>query len=121
MNSCNFTGRFTSNPELKTTKSGTTVCSFTLAVDRPFASKDGDKVDFIDFVAWRQNAEFIGKYFTKGRIIAVTGSLQTRSYEDKNGNRRKAVEVVVDHADFCDSTPTGDFAVIEDDGGELPF
>jgi len=126
MNSVNITGRFVADPEVKTTQAGTSVCSFTVAVDRRYTSKESEqKADFIDCVAWRQTAEFIGRYFTKGRMIAITGSLQTRLFDDKSGNRRKAVEVLVDRADFCDSKPTGsqeEWKVIEDeDVGELPF
>ena len=80
------------------------VASFTIAVERSYA-KAGEQrqADFIDCVAWRQSAEAITKYFQKGSMIAVTGSVQTRNYEDKNGNKRKAVEVIVDSASFCGS------------------
>ena len=93
-------GRLTADPELKQTQSGTSVTSFTLAIDRPGTR---DKTDFINFVAWRQTAEFICKYFRKGHKIALTGYLTSRQYEDKNGNRRTAFEVVVDHAEFVES------------------
>ena len=102
-------GRFTDHPELKYTPDNTAVCSFTLAVPRPHSK---DKTDFINFEAWRNTAEFISKYFQKGSMIAVTGSIQTRNYEDKNGNKRTAVEVLVDQASFCGSkaeTGTGNF------------
>jgi len=126
MNSVNITGRFVADPEVKTTQAGTSVCSFTVAVDRRYTSKESEqKADFIDCVAWRQTAEFIGRYFSKGRMVAISGSLQTRLYDDKSGNRRKAEEVVVDHADFCDGKPeskTNDWAVLDDDDeGGLPF
>ena len=98
MNACKFTGRFTANPELKTTQSGITVCSFSLAIKRP---KVKDTTDFINFVAWRGTAEFISKYFKKGDPIEVSGALQSRQYEDKDGNKRVAFEVVVDDAQFC--------------------
>lgn len=97
MNSINITGRVTNDIELKTTQSGTSVCSFTVAVDRPAVK---DKTDFIDCVAWRQKAEFLSKYFAKGDGIEITGVLTTRNYEDKNGNKRKAVEVVCDQVSF---------------------
>lgn len=97
MNSINITGRVTNDIELKTTQQGTSVCSFTVAVDRPAVK---DKTDFIDCVAWRQKAEFLSKYFAKGDGIEITGVLTTRNYEDKNGNKRKAVEVVCDQVSF---------------------
>ena len=98
-------GRLTANPELKQTQSGTNVTSFTLAIDRPGTR---DKTDFINFVAWRQTAEFICKYFRKGHKIALTGYLTSRQYEDKNGNKRTAFEVVVDHAEFVESKKSSD-------------
>lgn len=98
-------GRLAKDPELKTTPSGTSVCSFTLAVDRSY-SKDGNRqTDWIDCVAWRHTAEFICKYFSKGQQMAVSGSIQTRNYEDHNGNKRKAVEVNVTQVDFCGGKP----------------
>ena len=99
LNDVNLQGRFCREPELKTTTSGTSVCSFTLAVDRDY-SKEEKQVDFINCVAWRQTAEFISRYFNKGSMILVQGSLQTRSYE-KDGQKREVVEVVVDKAHFC--------------------
>ena len=97
-------GRLTADPELKQTPNGVSVCSFSIACDRPFSSKSGEKqTDFINIVAWRQNAEFVSRYFSKGRLIGIDGSIQTRNYEDKNGNRRTAVEVVADRAFFVDS------------------
>ena len=92
-------GRMTDDPELKHTQSGVAVTSFTLAVDR--YSKEERKTDWVDVVAWRQTAEFICKYFTKGKMMAVTGSIQTRSYEDKQGSKRKAVEIVAKEVSFC--------------------
>lgn len=94
-------GRLTADPELKHTPSGVAVTSFTLAVDR--YAKEERKTDWVDVVAWRQTAEFICKYFTKGQMIAVTGSIQTRSYEDKQSNKRKAVEIVAKEVSFCGS------------------
>ena len=92
-------GRICHKPELKNTQSGVEVLSFTIAVERKFSKKGEEReTDFIDCQAWRQTAVFISTYFDKGSMIAVTGSLQTRNYEDKNGNKRKAVEVVVDNA-----------------------
>ena len=97
-------GRLTADPELKQTPNGISVVSFSLAVDRNFASKGAERqTDFINCVAWRQTAEFISRYFAKGRLMAVEGSLQVRNYVDKNENKRQAVEVVVDQAYFADS------------------
>lgn len=94
-------GRITKDIELKTTPSGLSVTSFSIAVDRRVKSKDGEKVtDFIDCVAWRQTADFISRFFGKGKLILLEGELQTRTYTDKNGNNRKAVEVIVDRASF---------------------
>lgn len=95
-------GRLVADPEIRTTGSGVSVTSFTVAVDRRFANKDEEKqADFIDIVAWRQTADFVCKYFRKGSMIAVQGSIQTRTYEDKDGNKRKAVEIVADNVSFC--------------------
>ena len=97
-------GRLTADPELKQTPNGISVTSFSLAVDRNFTSRGAERqTDFINCVAWRQTAEFISRYFAKGRMIAVEGSLQVRNYVDKNENKRQAVEVVVDQAYFADS------------------
>lgn len=102
-------GRLTADPEHKQTPSGVSVTSFSVAVDRNFSGKDGTRqTDFINIVAWRQTADFICKYFSKGRMIALEGSLQSRNYEDKNGNKRTAFEVVVDQAYFADSKQSGD-------------
>lgn len=100
MNHGSYVGRLTADPELKQTQNRIGVCSFTLAIDRPGTR---DKTDFINFVAWRQTAEFICKYFRKGQKIALTGYLTSRQYEDKNGNQRTAFEVVVDRAEFVES------------------
>ena len=97
-------GRLTADPELKQTPNGISVTSFSLAVDRNFTSRGAERqTDFINCVAWRQTAEFISRYFAKGRMMAVEGSLQVRIYVDKNENKRQAVEVVVDQAYFADS------------------
>jgi single-strand DNA-binding protein len=97
-------GRLTRDPELRRTNSGTSVASFTVAVDRDFAQDGQDKeTDFIDCVAWRQTGEFVSKYFAKGRMIAVSGRLQIRSWTDKDSNKRRSAEIVVDHAYFADS------------------
>ena len=101
-------GRLTADPELKQTQSGIAVVTFTLAVNRRFQSRTTDganaqQADFISVVAWRQTAEFISKYFKKGSALCVTGSIQTRSWQDQQGQRRYATEVVVDEAMFVDS------------------
>ena len=95
-------GRLTRDPELRRTQSGTAVTSFSLAVDRDFKSQSGEKeTDFIDVVAWRATAEFVAKYFTKGRLAAVTGRLQFREWTDKDGKKRRNAEILVDHIYFC--------------------
>ncbi len=97
-------GRLVADPELRTTGSGISVTSFTVAVDRGYVRQGEERqADFIDIVAWRQTAEFVCKYFRKGSMIAVQGSIQTRMYEDKNGSKRKAVEIVADNVSFCGS------------------
>jgi single-strand DNA-binding protein len=95
-------GRLVYEPELKTTPSGINVCSFRIACDRSFARQGEErKSDFIDVTAWRQTAEFVCKYFQKGSMIAIEGSLQTRQYQDKNGNNRTATEVLALQVSFC--------------------
>ena len=97
-------GRLTADPELKQTPNGVSVCSFSIACDRAFSGRNGERqTDFINIVTWRQQAEFVSKYFSKGRLIGIDGSIQTRNYEDKNGNKRTAVEVVAYRAFFVDS------------------
>ena len=140
-------GRLTRDPELRRTGSGTAVASFTLAVDRDFSPKDGGEreTDFIDCVAWRQTGEFVSKYFQKGRMAVVSGRLQIRSWNDKDGNKRRTAEIVADNVYFGDSkrddqsassfgaapasygtysapaTPASDFAMLDDDDAQLPF
>ena len=98
-------GRLTRDPELRRTGSGIAVASFTVAVDRDFGGRDGGEkeTDFIDCVAWRQTGEFVSKYFTKGRMIVVSGRLQIRSWTDKEGNKRRTAEVVAENCYFGDS------------------
>ena len=104
LNNAVIMGRLVADPELRTTGSGISVSSFTVAVDRRFNRQGEDRqADFIDIIAWRQTAEFVCKYFRKGSMIAVQGYIQTRMYEDKNGNKRKAVEIVADNVSFCGS------------------
>lgn len=112
-------GRLVADPELRTTGNGTNVCSFRIACDRNFVQNGQERqADFIDVVAWRQSAEFICKYFQKGSLIAVEGSLQSRQYQDKNGNKRTAVEVVARQINFAGGKKPGGQPV--DDGGEAP-
>jgi single-strand DNA-binding protein len=104
MNLIILKGRLTKDIELKTTTNGTPVAAFSLAVDRNYTPKGQEKqTDFINCVAWRNTAEFISKWFSKGSAMLVRGELQARNYEDKNGNKRTAFEVIVDTAEFCES------------------
>ena len=132
-------GRLTRDPELRRTQNGTAVTSFTLAVDRDFKNADGTKeTDFIDCVVWRQTAEFVSKYFTKGRMAVVEGRLQIRDWQDKDGNKRRNAGVIADNVYFGDSRSDNapgsyqaakasvnvdaeDFAEVEDDDSDLPF
>ena len=132
-------GRLVADPELRHTQQGTAVASFRMAVDRDFKSKDpgASNTDFINIVAWRNTAEFVSRYFTKGRMAVVEGRLQMRDYTDKCGNKRTVAEVVANNVYFGDSkrdsesganasydgVPDGppDFDELEDDDGELPF
>ena len=142
-------GRLVKDPELRRTQSGTAVTSFRIAVDRDFKSQDGSKqADFFDVVAWRNTAEFVSKYFTKGRMAVVEGRLQIRDWTDREGGKRRSAEVVADNVYFGDSkrdaasdggyapaysAPAGrapmmapsdghsDFAEIGEEDGELPF
>jgi len=101
-------GRLTKDPELKMTQNQTNFCNFIIAVDRRFKDANGQRqADFIACVAWRQTAEFVAKYFKKGSKIAVVGSIQTRTYEDQNGQKRLVTEVIVDEAEFVESKANG--------------
>ena len=133
-------GRLTRDPELSRTQRGTAVTSFTLAVDRDFKGQDGQKeTDFVDVVSWRSTAEFVSKYFSKGRMAVVEGRLQIRDWTDKEGNKRRSAQIVSDNIYFGDSKRDGgdkshyagdpvdvypsksDFAEISAEDGELPF
>lgn len=97
-------GRLTADPELRTTPNGISVTSFSVAVDRSYQRAGEERqTDFINVVAWRNTAEFVSRYFRKGSMIAVQGSIQTRNYEDRNGNKRTAFEIVADNVSFCGS------------------
>lgn len=130
MNIAIIMGRLTADPELRTTQSGISVCSFTIAVDRYRKDKES-KADFIRCVAWRQSAEFISRYFSKGKMIAIEGSIQVDNYTDKDGNKRQQTNVIVNKAHFCGDKSGGsgtaqpggsldDFEEIISDG-EPPF
>ena len=102
-------GRLTRDPELRRTGSGVAVASFTLAVDRDYAAQGAEKeTDFVDIVAWRSTAEFVSKYFSKGRMAVVSGRLQIRNWQDKEGNKRRSAEVVADNVYFGDSKRDSD-------------
>ena len=129
LNSVIIMGRLTRDPEMRHTQNGTAVASLTLACDRDFKPKNGEKeTDFIDVVVWGKTAEFAANYFTKGRMVIVEGRLQVRGWQDKDGNKRKSTEVVADRMYFGDSkqegkkqtAPSDDFEEIEDDG-DIPF
>ena len=141
INTVALTGRLTYEPELRTTPSGVSVIRFQVACDRNYQTQGQERqADFIDCLAWRQTAEFISRYFHKGDMIGVEGSIQTSNYTDKNGNKRKQVEVLVKDSSFCESKqqsnsnpnlnvapPTyasadnSDFEEIVDDDDDLPF
>lgn len=122
-------GRLCADPELRRTNSGTPVTSFTLAVDRDFKSQSGEKeADFVPVIAWRNTAEFVSKYFTKGRMAVVEGRLQMRNWKDKDGNKRTTAEVVVENVYFGDtkredsrSQAEPEYAEIQEEDGDLPF
>ncbi len=99
-------GRLTRDPELRNTQTGIPVCSFSIACDRNFKNANGEReTDFFDCVAWRQTAEFVSRHFTKGRMAVVEGRLQNRDWTDKEGNKRRTTELIVDNAYFGDSSP----------------
>lgn len=100
MNNCQFVGRLTADPELRRTQDGTAVCSYSLAVKRPMTK---DATDFLDFVTWRQGAEYLTQYGHKGDIVAVSGALQARDWTDKNGNKRRAFEIVTTSVELLSS------------------
>lgn len=109
-----LTGRLTADPELKTTPNGVNVCSFSIAVDRRYNAGEEKQTDFINIVTWRGTAEFVSKYFQKGKLIGIEGSIQTRRYQDKDGNNRTAFEVVANNVQFIESKGNGDNSPAED-------
>lgn len=136
MNKVELVGRLTKDPEVKLTSSQTQFCNFTIAVDRRFKDANGQRqADFINCVAWKQTAVFIQKYFRKGSRIGICGSIQTRSYDDNNGQRHFVTEVLVEETEFVESNssqtqdsgsgyvedPVQTEAVGESVSGELPF
>ena len=144
LNTAIIMGRLTADPELRKTTSGLSVTSFTVAVERNYKSGEERQADFINVVAWRGTAAFVSTYFKKGQMIAVQGSIQTRNNEDKNGNKRTAVEIVADNVSFCgskaesgntygaarqesapavsyQSADAGSFSVLPDDNQGFPF
>ena len=147
LNHITIMGRLVRDPELRRTGSGIAVTSFTLAVDRHYKSTSGEKeTDFIECVAWRNTGEFVGKYFTKGRMAVVSGKLQIRGWTDKDGNKRRTAEVLAENVYFADSKsasndnhaqtggfvppaypapnyapPASDFAPLDDEDAQLPF
>lgn len=129
LNTAAIMGRLTADPELRQTQSGNPVTSFTVAVSRSFVKQGQEReTDFINVVAWRKTAEFVCRYFRKGNMIAVNGSIQTRKYQDREGNNRTAFEIVADNVHFCENksapevtapkTPLVDFDSVP---GDLPF
>lgn len=144
LNTAIIMGRLTADPELRTTTTGLSVTSFTVAVDRNYKSGDERQTDFINVTAWRGTADFVSRYFKKGQMIAVQGSIQVRNYEDKNGNKRTAFEIVAENVSFCgskaeggnnyapankesapavsyQSADAGSFSVLPDDNQGFPF
>ena len=130
LNKAILNGRLTKAPELKQTNSGKSVCGFTIAVDR---SRDREKTDFVPIVAWGKTAEFVNQWFGKGDLITIVGRIEVRNYEDKNGNKRTATEVIAEEALFGGSKSTGKgsensaqrnvaaLEEVDDDGADLPF
>lgn len=127
LNTAILMGRLVKNPEMRSTQSGTPVCSFTLAVNR--RGKD-EGTDFLDIVAWSKTAEFVSKYFQKGQLVAVKGRIQTRTWEDQQGNKRKSTEIVAEEVHFAESKRNseapadpmmGGFAPLPDASDDLPF
>ena len=116
-----LTGRLTADPELKTTQSGISVTSFSIAVDRRYRAGEERQTDFINIVAWRQSAEFVAKYFKKGNMIGIEGSIQTRKYTDKNGNNRTAFEVVANNVQFVESKRDSAPSAVEDNAPAASF
>lgn len=131
LNHITVMGRLTRDPDMRQTQGGKSVANFSLAVDRDFKSQNGEReTDFIDCVAWGSTADFVGKFFSKGRMAVVDGRLQIRDWKDNDGNKRRTAEIVANNVYFGDSKPadaaaapanTEGFAEIGEEDGELPF
>jgi single-strand DNA-binding protein len=137
LNHITIMGRLTKDPEMRRTGSGVAVTSFTIACDRDFGQNGEKETDFIDVTCWRNTAEFVSKYFTKGRMAVVSGRLQIRKWTDKNGNERRSAEVVADNVYFADAKKdsteiksntysseqysANNFDMLEDSDSQLPF
>ena len=139
LNHINIMGRLCADPEIRRTASGVAVTNFTIACDRDFNRNGEKETDFVEIVCWRNTAEFVSKYFSKGRMAVVSGRLQIRSWNDKDGNKRKTAEIVADNVYFGDSKSDtqnqnsgyvgfvkaenvpGNFAPIVEDDAQLPF
>ena len=111
-----LSGRLTADPELKTTQNGVSVCSFKIAVERRYKQGEERQADFINIVAWRGQAEFVSKFFSKGSMIGIEGSIQTRNYQDKDGKNRTAFEIVANNVQFIESKRSQDAT----EGNSLP-
>lgn len=119
LNRIDIQGRLTKEPELRTTQSGKAVASFTIACNRDF---DREQTDFVDCVAWAGTGEFVSKYFHKGNLVIVSGRLQSRKWEDRQGGKRTSWEINVDNAYFCESKKPAEVVMTEvEDDGDLPF
>lgn len=128
MNIIAIKGRLVRDPELRKTPNDISVCTITVAVDRAYSNGSEKQTDFFDCVFWRQGAEFVSKYFSKGKEIIVQGEMQSRKWQDKDGNNRISWEIQNAHAEFCGgksdngaAPAVSDFAVLNDDNSELPF
>ena len=125
LNHINAMARLTRDPELRHTQSGNAVCSFSIACERDRADKDGKReVDYLDIVAWDKNAEFVSKWFSKGQLVAVSGRLKNREWQDKDGNKRRSAEIVAHVCYFAESkweSAPAQFQEVSVDDGELPF
>ena len=119
MNNVSLIGRLTKDPELKTTQSGLSVCRFTVAVDRPYSKEN--QADFISCIAWRKTAEFIDSYFSKGQRIALTGSIQTGSYTDKDGKTVYTTDINVNNVEFCESKKQNNNNLNNIETEDMPF
>ena len=130
MNIIAIKGRLVRDPEIRQTQSGVSVTNITVAVDRSYSAGGEKQTDFFDCVFWRQGAEFVSKYFKKGKEIIVTGEMQSRKWQDKDGNNRNSWEIQNAHAEFCggkgentqqEKQNVSDYAVVDDSADDIPF